>query len=380
MSWCSAECSESTGTIRAPVASASAITSSPPTTRLSLLASASSMPSLRATIVGPRPAEPTIALRTTSGSVAERSGRGSPPRPRARSRVQPELARRRGGAGVGERDRSGAGRLRLREQPLPARARRAGRRPGARASGRSRRCACSPIEPVEPRMRTSFTAGSVGTRGDRPGGAPSAELRDPVEDRVGDLALGAAREPLLAVRRMTTVTSLSALSKPIELSETSLTTIASIPLRSSLPRARSTKSPPCSAANPTRTWPSRRLAARPARTSAVGSSSSAEHRLPARARACARSGRGPEVGDRSGHQQDVAVGEGGTGRRLELGGAARRRSRSTPAARQRDVGGDQGHLGAAAGGGLGQGDAHSAARAVADEADRVDRLAGASRR
>ena len=41
----SAECSESTGITRAPVASASCITSSPPTTRLSLLASARSMPS-----------------------------------------------------------------------------------------------------------------------------------------------------------------------------------------------------------------------------------------------------------------------------------------------------------------------------------------------
>ena len=45
---------------------------------------------------------------------------------------------------------------------------------------------------------------------------------------------------------------------------------------------------------------------------------------------------------------------------------------------QGDVGGDQGDLGAAPGGGGGEGDAHPAAGAVADEADRVDRLAGAA--
>ena len=64
--WWSAVCSESIGISRAPVASASAVTSSPPTTSDSLLASATSMPSVSATIVGPRPAEPTIALSTRS--------------------------------------------------------------------------------------------------------------------------------------------------------------------------------------------------------------------------------------------------------------------------------------------------------------------------
>ena len=55
---------------RAPVASESAITSSPPTTSDSLLASATSMPSVSATIVGPSPAEPTIALSTRSAPVS----------------------------------------------------------------------------------------------------------------------------------------------------------------------------------------------------------------------------------------------------------------------------------------------------------------------
>ena len=44
--------------MRAPVASARALTSSPPTTRLSLLARARSMPSPSVAIVGPSPAEP----------------------------------------------------------------------------------------------------------------------------------------------------------------------------------------------------------------------------------------------------------------------------------------------------------------------------------
>src|SRR5215212_6476721 len=54
----------------APVASARAITSSPPTTRLSLLASARSMPSPRLAIVGPSPAEPTSAFSTRSQRVS----------------------------------------------------------------------------------------------------------------------------------------------------------------------------------------------------------------------------------------------------------------------------------------------------------------------
>src|SRR4051794_18152519 len=68
MSWCSAECSESTGITRAPVASASCMTSSPPTTSDSLLASARSIPSPSVATVGPRPALPTSPLRTRSAS------------------------------------------------------------------------------------------------------------------------------------------------------------------------------------------------------------------------------------------------------------------------------------------------------------------------
>src|SRR5262249_43059046 len=53
--------------MRASVASAKAVTSSPPITRLSLLASARSIPSVRVTIDGPRPAAPTTAFSTRSG-------------------------------------------------------------------------------------------------------------------------------------------------------------------------------------------------------------------------------------------------------------------------------------------------------------------------
>ena len=65
-SWKSAECSESTGITFARVPSASAVTSSPPITRLSLLASARSIPSARVATVGARPADPTTAFSTRS--------------------------------------------------------------------------------------------------------------------------------------------------------------------------------------------------------------------------------------------------------------------------------------------------------------------------
>src|SRR4051795_3153972 len=70
ISWKSAECSESTGMIDAPVASASAMTSSPPTTSDSLFASARSMPSPSDATVGPRPADPTSAFSTRSAPLS----------------------------------------------------------------------------------------------------------------------------------------------------------------------------------------------------------------------------------------------------------------------------------------------------------------------
>src|SRR6476469_4299910 len=91
ISWNRAECSESTGSRRAPEASASAVVSSPPITRLSLLARATSIPSLRATIVGPRPLAPTIPLRTRSAHDSAISSRiaSSPSREASTARKTP---------------------------------------------------------------------------------------------------------------------------------------------------------------------------------------------------------------------------------------------------------------------------------------------------
>ncbi len=63
-----AACSESTGSSRSGSPLIRSITSSPPTTRLSLLASASVLPLWSAASVGPRPAEPTRPFTTTSAS------------------------------------------------------------------------------------------------------------------------------------------------------------------------------------------------------------------------------------------------------------------------------------------------------------------------
>ena len=92
----------------------------------------------------------------------------------------------------------------------------------------------------------------------------------------------------------------------------------------------------------------------------------------------ARRGR-PEVGDRGGHHDHVGAGGRARARRR----AARRRvadPHDVDAGRvgQRDVGGDQRDLGAAGGRGRRQRVALPAGRAVAEEAHRVERLAGAA--
>ena len=101
--WWIAVCSESIGIRREPVASASAVTSSPPTTSDSLLASATSIPSVRATIVGPRPAEPTMLLSTRSAPDSATS-RTRPSGPASTSPPVHVLGGAGGGVGVGERD------------------------------------------------------------------------------------------------------------------------------------------------------------------------------------------------------------------------------------------------------------------------------------
>ena len=64
--WNRAECSESTGRISAPKSWASSITSSPPHTKVSLLARAMRLPSRMAAMVGRRPTIPTTAVSTVS--------------------------------------------------------------------------------------------------------------------------------------------------------------------------------------------------------------------------------------------------------------------------------------------------------------------------
>src|SRR5690349_11432030 len=73
---------------------------------------------------------------------------------------------------------------------------------------------------------------------------------------------------------VTIVTSLSLASNPMPCCEMSFTTTASRRLRVSFCRARSTPPSPCSAANPTSTWPGRRFCDSVASTSLVGASSS----------------------------------------------------------------------------------------------------------
>ena len=210
----------------------------------------------------------------------------------------------------------------------------------------------------------------------RPGGR--ANRLDPVEDRVGDLLLGGERD-WCSPSASTITTSFSSLSNPISARETSLRTIASAPLRSSFSRARSSPAP-VSAAKPTIVWPSCGGPPRPARMSSVGSRSSSSSRALAGDLARPMS-RGPEVGRRRRHQQHV----GG----VELGRRARRRSSAAVSTSTRRTPGGAGSATLAAtrvtsaprrGRALGQRQAHPAAGAIADEANRVDRLAGAARR
>ena len=139
----------------APVASESAITSSPPTTSDSLLASATSIPSVSATIVGPRPAEPTIALSTRSAPVSATS-RTRPSGPASTSPSVHASAARAAATGSPSAIRrtpwarawaTSASCERSADRPTSSNA------SGARATTSS---AWVPIEPVAPRIRSRF--------------------------------------------------------------------------------------------------------------------------------------------------------------------------------------------------------------------------------
>jgi hypothetical protein len=140
------------------VASASEVTSSPPTTRLSLLASASSIPSLRATIVGPRPAEPTIPFRTRSAPDPEISSRipSSPPSTRP-LQADDAAAAAAGSANAIAGTPWSRARATVRSQSRPA------AKPITASSSELAitSSACSPIDPVAPRMTTFFIDDAV---------------------------------------------------------------------------------------------------------------------------------------------------------------------------------------------------------------------------
>ena len=76
--WCTAQCSESTGTISAPGVRRAFCTTGAPAMSDSLLASARRFPASSAAIVTGRPAKPTTALRTTSALRAAATMPSSP--------------------------------------------------------------------------------------------------------------------------------------------------------------------------------------------------------------------------------------------------------------------------------------------------------------
>ena len=150
----SAECSLSTGSSRR--AGSRAITSSPPTTSVSLFASATSMPAPSAASVGTRPAAPTRAFSTMS-QLGLGDQLDEPLGARQDRSVRPLLGGARRGGLVGERDSLDV------ESCAPA-------RPGpfheVRAASpttsisrlrSTTSSACTPIDPVDPRMRTLRT-------------------------------------------------------------------------------------------------------------------------------------------------------------------------------------------------------------------------------
>src|SRR3954447_21781887 len=171
ISWCSAECSESTGISCAPVASASGITRSPPTTSDSLLASATSMPSVSATTVGPSPAEPTIALSTRSAPDSATS-RTSPSGPASTSpSVHASAARAAASPSPSEMPWTRCAAASAAGDSCE----RSAERPTSSNSSRARpttSSACRPIEPVAPRIRRRRMRRSMMAGRREPSGPP----------------------------------------------------------------------------------------------------------------------------------------------------------------------------------------------------------------
>ena len=90
----SAACSESTGRSRSGSPLIRSMTSSPPTTRDSLLARASVFPLWSAASVGPSPDEPTSAFSTMSASASDaRRSAASGPTTKSTPRIEPRCVR-----------------------------------------------------------------------------------------------------------------------------------------------------------------------------------------------------------------------------------------------------------------------------------------------
>src|SRR5439155_1134344 len=201
-SWCSAECSESTGMSAAPVASASAVTSSPPPTSDSLLASARSIPSPSVATVGPRPAEPTSALSTRSAPEPTTSSTSPCAPTRTSPSVHASAARAPASASASAIRRT----PKRRACSTSASHERSALSPASSSSPEraTMSSAWVPIEPVEPRTRRRRgMAHRVPNPAQRPLILARGDDRDaarPLEDRVLDLL--EALEALVLARRL----------------------------------------------------------------------------------------------------------------------------------------------------------------------------------
>ena len=150
-SWCSAECSESTGTTLAPESRMIRATTGPPATSDSLLARARSSRRRTVSSVQVRPAEPTAALSTTSGWAASSSAAGSA------CTVTPS-----GTPAADSPSRAAPSRTATSRQPVSPAAstsapvsRRTARPTTSRMSERATTSrACRPIDPLAPTMTT----------------------------------------------------------------------------------------------------------------------------------------------------------------------------------------------------------------------------------
>src|ERR671918_2415583 len=161
--WASAACSESTGTSRSGSPFTRSMTSSPPTIRLSLFASASIFPDWRVASVGPSPTAPTMALTTMSASEsrARRSAASGPAITSTRRR--PDRAVRRSSAARSSLTATTGGRN-SRICPTSSSWLWAAASPTTSNRSWFRRTtsrACVPIDPVEPRITTRRTLSRV---------------------------------------------------------------------------------------------------------------------------------------------------------------------------------------------------------------------------